>query len=293
MSGLSQLAIGSAVSYVVAVLLPALDAVILLLPAETAVIALGVTTAGSADPRIAVLVALAALGAFLGDNAAYLLGRRFGPVIGTRLFAGERGARRRAWAQHSLDRFGARLIIVCRFVPGGRTAVTITCGLVGYPRRSFIPATAAAGIIWASYALFIGRLGGNAFETRPWAGLLLALGLALIISILIDAARRAWHWRQTRRNPSRPPGPGDGTASTPAGHGDPASGHPGQTIAPAADGDHPRPHPGGPRPDHGHGGRPYRRQPTTGGLPMPGTPPDPHVGTDQRCRRRPARAGGP
>jgi membrane-associated protein len=188
---LPQLDVGSALSYLIAVLLPALDVLIPLLPSETAVITLGVATAGSADPRIGVLVGLAALGAFLGDNAAYLLGRRFGPVIGKRMFAGERGARRRAWAERSLNRYGARLIIVCRFIPGGRTAVTLTCGLVGYPRRSFVPATAFAGILWAGYAFFLGRLGGKAFEDRPWAGLLLAFGLALVITVLIEAARRA------------------------------------------------------------------------------------------------------
>lgn len=201
MSVLAQLDLGSALSYLIAVLLPALDVLIPVLPSETAVITLGVATVGSTDPRIGVLVALAALGAFLGDNAAYQLGRRFGPVIGRRVFAGERGARRRAWAERSLNRFGARLIIVCRFIPGGRTAVTLTCGLVGYPRRSFVPATAVAGLLWAGYAFFLGRLGGKAFEDRPWAGLLLAFGLALVITVLIEAARRLWH-RHTSTQPA-------------------------------------------------------------------------------------------
>ena len=199
MTGLSHLGVSSLLSYVIAVLLPAFDALIPLLPSETAVIALGVATAGSADPRAAVLVALAAFGAFLGDNAAYLLGRRFGPAAAPRVFAGERGGRRRAWAERSLHRFGARIIIGCRFIPGGRTAITLTCGLVGYPRRRFIVATAFAAVIWASYAFFIGRLGGKAFEDRPWVGLLLALGLTVVISVLIEAARRAWVWRRSRQ----------------------------------------------------------------------------------------------
>ncbi|MBO0773320.1 MAG: DedA family protein, partial [Actinobacteria bacterium] len=101
MTWLSQLDTGSALSYLVAVLLPALDALLPVLPSETAVIALGVATAGSADPRIGVLIGLAAFGAFLGDNAAYLLGRRFGPAASRRLFAGERGARRQEWARRS------------------------------------------------------------------------------------------------------------------------------------------------------------------------------------------------
>ena len=63
-----------------------------------------------------------------------------------------------------------QLIIVCRFIPGGRTAVTLTCGLISYDRRKFVTATAVAAVIWALYAFFIGRLGGKAFEDKPWAG---------------------------------------------------------------------------------------------------------------------------
>jgi len=199
MTGLAVLDVSSLVSYVVAVVFPALDALIPALPSETAVIALGVATAGRSDPRIAVLIALAAFGAFLGDNVVYLVGRRFGPAITKRVFAGEHGGRRRAWAERSLARYGARIIVACRFIPGGRTAVMLTCGLVGYPRRRFVAATACAGVIWASYAFFIGRLGGKAFEDRPWAGLLLALGAALVISALIEVARRAWQWWRTGR----------------------------------------------------------------------------------------------
>ena len=205
MIDLAPLDVGSGVSYAIAILVPMFDALIPLLPSETVVIALGIATAGRADPRIALLVGLAALGAFLGDNAVYLLGQRYGSAISRRVFAGERGARRRSWAQQSLDRFGARIIVVCRFIPGGRTAVTLTCGLIGYPRRSFVAATACAGIIWAGYAFFIGRLGGKAFADRPWAALLLALGLALAVSAGIEVARRAWRWRQrTQRRTSVP-----------------------------------------------------------------------------------------
>ncbi len=98
-SALASLQVGSVISYVIAIVIPALDAVIPVLPSETVIIALGVATAGSADPRIALLVACAALGAFLGDNLSYLIGRRFGPRVERRFFRGEKGARRRAWAE--------------------------------------------------------------------------------------------------------------------------------------------------------------------------------------------------
>jgi membrane-associated protein len=187
---LTSLQVGSPVSYLIAIIVPALDAVFPVLPSETAVIALGVATAGSADPRIALLVACAAAGAFLGDNLCYLLGRRFGPAVERRFFASEKGARRRQWAERSLQRFGMQLIIVCRFIPGGRTAVTLSCGLVGYSRRRFVVATAIAAVIWACYAFFIGRLGGKAFEDRPWLGLVVAFGVTVAVSLVIEAIRR-------------------------------------------------------------------------------------------------------
>jgi len=186
----SVLQVDSILSYLVAIILPALDAIFPVLPSETVIIALGVATAGSTDPRIALLVACAAVGAFLGDNLCYLLGRRFGPYVDRRFFKGEKGARRRAWAERSLARYGMPLIVVCRFIPGGRTAVMLSCGVVGYDRRRFVIATAIAGTLWATYSFFAGRLGGKAFEDRPWAGLLLAFGGTLAVSGVIEAVRR-------------------------------------------------------------------------------------------------------
>ena len=190
MSALASLQVDSLLSYVIAILFPALDAILPLVPSETAVITLGVATAGSADPRIALLVAFCAAGAFLGDNLCYLLGRRFAPWIEHRFFRSEKGAKRRDWAERSLERYGMPLIVVCRFIPGGRTAVMLSCGIVRYDRRRFIIATAIAGVIWACYSFFLGRLGGKAFEDKPWAGLLIAFGGTLAVSGLIELVRR-------------------------------------------------------------------------------------------------------
>jgi membrane-associated protein len=195
---ISSLQIDSPLSYLIAVLLPALDAIFPVLPSETAVIALGVTTAGSEDPRIALLVAAAAVGAFLGDNLAYLIGRRFGPLAERRFFSNPKGKATREWAQRSLDRFGIQLIIVCRFIPGARTAVTLTCGLTRYPRRRFVGATAVAGVIWATYAFFIGRLGGKAFEDRPWVGFVVAFAGTIVLSGLVEGGRRILAWTRAR-----------------------------------------------------------------------------------------------
>jgi membrane-associated protein len=215
MSVLDTLQVDSVLSYLIALVIPALDAIFPVLPSETAVIALGVTTAGSTDPRIALLVGCAAAGAFLGDNLCYLLGRRFGPAVERRFFAAPKGARARAWAERSLDRYGPQLIVVCRFIPGGRTAVTLTCGLVGYQRRRFVAATAVAAVIWALYAFLIGRIGGQAFEHNIWAGLAVAFGVSIAVSAVIEVIRRL-----------RGRGRGRGSSGRRAGEVEPD--HPGQ-----------------------------------------------------------------
>ena len=220
MSALASLQVDSLLSYAIAIVLPAFDAILPVLPSETAIITLGVATAGSADPRIALLVAFAAAGAFLGDNLCYLLGRWFGPWIERRFFRSEKGAKRRAWAERSLERYGMPLIIVCRFIPGGRTAVMLSCGIVRYDRRRFVIATAIAGVIWASYSFFIGRLGGKAFEDKPWAGLLLALGGTLAVSGLIELVRRMRARRAQRQLDAQRQGDAPGQAD-PQGQGDP------------------------------------------------------------------------
>jgi membrane protein DedA with SNARE-associated domain len=217
MSIFAHLQVDHAISYLAAFLFPALDAIIPAVPSETLVIALGVATAGSTDPRIALLVACAAAGAFVGDNVCYLLGRRFAPAVQRRFFTTPKGKATREWAERSLHRFGAQLIVVCRFIPGGRTAVTLTCGVTGFPRRRFVPATAAAAIIWALYAFFIGRIGGRAFENNPWVGLLIAFGVTLVISGLIEIARRLWPSRPSRPSPPSPPSRGD-AGEVEAGH---------------------------------------------------------------------------
>jgi membrane-associated protein len=222
-SALASLQVDSLLSYVAAIVFPALDAVLPVLPSETIIITLGVATAGSADPRIALLVACAAAGAFLGDNLCYILGSRFGPWIDRRFFRSEKGAKQRAWAVQSLERYGIPLIIACRFIPGGRTAVMLSCGIVRYDRRRFIIATAIAGVIWACYAFFIGRLGGKAFEDKPWAGLLLAFGGTLAISGLVELVRRLRARRTRRRADAQGQGDAQGQADA-QGQGDDTQG---------------------------------------------------------------------
>lgn len=195
----------SAWAYAVVFIFVFLDALLPVVPSETAVITAGVVAA-TGQLRLPLVLAAAACGAFAGDNAAYVIGRRFGPYAKARYFGGEKGRKTIRWTERQLTERGGELILVARFIPGGRTAVTLSAGMARYPWRRFAVFDAIAGIFWASYAALLGFVGGKAFEHRPWAGLLLALGIAFAVTGAVELGRAC---ARRRRRPRRPDGAGD------------------------------------------------------------------------------------
>jgi membrane-associated protein len=122
-------------SYAVVLGIAALDALVPIVPSETLAITGGVL-AGLGELTLGTVIAAAAPGAFVGDSSAYLLGRRIGQPARERLFKGERPRRALAWAEEQLAERGPYLILVARFVPGGRGVVELTRKLRRRQRRS-------------------------------------------------------------------------------------------------------------------------------------------------------------
>jgi membrane protein DedA with SNARE-associated domain len=183
-------------AYLILFLFAFLDALVPIVPSETAVITAGVVAA-SGDLSLGLIIPAAAAGAFLGDNTAYLIGRRFGGRLTDRFFSGEKATERMAWAEVQLSERGGELIVVARFIPGGRTAVALSAGTLGYAWRRFVVFDLAATLIWASYAALLGYYGGRTFESF-W-GLALALTTAFAIAGGIELVR----WLQRRRRRRR------------------------------------------------------------------------------------------
>jgi membrane-associated protein len=188
----------SPLGYVVAFTVPLLDAFFPIVPSESVVVGLGVLASRTFDDRLIPLVALVALGAFCGDNISYWLGHRFGERIVNRFMRGEKGQKTRAWAERTLQKYGMRLLIVARFIPGGRTAVTLTAGATHYPYGRFRVGVTVAAVIWTVYCFGIGLIGGHAFEDNTLAALALGFGIAGAASVLIEVVRRLIARRRTR-----------------------------------------------------------------------------------------------
>ncbi len=187
---LTELVTASAWTYVLIAAVCALDAVLPIVPSETVVLTAAVL---AADGRLPVeLVALAAgVGSFCGDNASYALGRWVGgPIVG-RLTRGGRAHRLSEWARAQLRQRGVSVIVGARFVPGGRTATTLSAGGLGMPWRRFGPADALAATLWALYTTALGYVGGTTFRDRTWLAIAVSFGLALVLGVVAELIRRA------------------------------------------------------------------------------------------------------
>jgi membrane-associated protein len=176
-------------TYALVLAFAALDALVPIFPSETAAIAAGVLAAAG-DLSITLVLVAAAGGAFVGDLSSYVVGRTAGRAAVERLMGGAGGLARLAWAGRVLEKRGSSVIVVARFVPGGRTAATLTAGLIRMPGRAFVLAAAIAAILWASFASGLGYLGGRALEDEPWRAVAAAAGVAAVILLVVEVARR-------------------------------------------------------------------------------------------------------
>ena len=190
---LTEYVSGSPWTYLFLFAIAAIDAFIPLVPSETSVILAGVL-ASTGDLVLVLVIVFAAAGAIVGDNISYWLGRKLGLRIVDRFFKGER-RKQVDWAHRQVEERGGYLIIIGRFIPGGRTAVTFSCGMLEMRWRRFISFDVVAGLVWATYATLLGYVGGRTFEENPLKGFLLAFVVALGIAGAIEAFR----WLRRRR----------------------------------------------------------------------------------------------
>ncbi len=123
------------------------------LPGDSLLFTAGVLAAAPASatlhlPLAGVLIA-AALGACVGAQTGYLIGRRAGPpLFGSAGRPRLRDGRDRAEAY--LKRYGyARAIVLARFVPVVRTVLNPLAGIVEVPARVFTLWQIVGGLLWS------------------------------------------------------------------------------------------------------------------------------------------------
>jgi membrane-associated protein len=141
---------------------------------------------------------LVSLAAVAGDQVGYLFGRRFGPAIfrrpDSRLFKQENLTR----AAGFFERYGARSIVLARFVPVVRTFTPIVAGATRMHYRTFILFNLIGGVLWGCSVTILGYFLGQVPFVRSNIELIL-VGIVLISVVPIGIE----FLRSRRRSPDR------------------------------------------------------------------------------------------
>ncbi|MEV6029170.1 DedA family protein [Streptomyces sp. NPDC052036] len=123
------------------------------LPGDSLLFTAGLLCTGSSDQSLHLslgpLLVSAAVGALLGAQVGYVLGRKAGGALLTRSRSKKlhEGARR---AEELLERYGhAKAVVLARFVPVVRTVLNPMAGALGVPVRTFTIWQVAGGLVWS------------------------------------------------------------------------------------------------------------------------------------------------
>lgn len=206
---IAALVTDSPLTYLVLFALAAVDVLVPVVPSEASITAAAVL-AGQGQLNIVWIMLAAGLGAFIGDNVAYWVGRAAGRPLVRRILRGDSDQLDRV--QQQFARRGAVFIIIGRFVPGGRSAVAISAGILHLPWLRFLIYDAIAVLIWVFPTALPGFIGGRLIEDRPWLAMIIgfAFSLAVVGTITIsqhwweNRGRMARRWRRFRGQPEAP-----------------------------------------------------------------------------------------
>ena len=178
-----------------AAIIEAVAVVGVLIPGTPILMAVAGAAAMSGQPMVPFL-ALAIVGAVIGDFLSFWVGRRFSfRLRGVWPFS------RRPTLMPNAERFFARYglfsVALCRFVPILRSTVPLVAGMAGMQRRRFVIANVASAFVWAPLHIYPAQLAGLSLDrlregdwqsAAMWAAVLLAgcgAGLAIHRVVLV------------------------------------------------------------------------------------------------------------
>ncbi len=150
-----------------------------------------------------IVLGVAAVGAFIGDNFYFFLGRRYGTRALSR-FARLGRAVPRVDALLARWRWGA--VILLRFMYGLRTVGPIVIGAGSMPAWEFVTANALGALLWTALIGGIGFVAGHAAER--WLGdvqqvEMILLGVVILIAIAVQVVLTILRRRRGRDPRSR------------------------------------------------------------------------------------------
>jgi membrane-associated protein len=128
--------------------------------------------------------------AFAGNVVGYEIGRASGPAVfnrgNSKIFKQEYVDKTMAF----FEEYGARAIVMARFVPIVRTFITVTAGVGRMDRRKYLTYSGIGAVLWVCGVTILGRvLGSVAFIRAHIEGALLLVVLVSVIPMLVEYLR--------------------------------------------------------------------------------------------------------
>ena len=130
------------------------------------------------------------LAAIAGDQVGYAIGRSAGPRIfnrpDSRFFQQEYVDK----AYEYFERYGARTIVIARFVPIVRTFAPVVAGVSRMRYRTFVTYNIVGGILWGAGVVLLGYfLGGIAFVADNVEPIILGIVALSVLPIVLELLR--------------------------------------------------------------------------------------------------------
>ena len=189
MTGLLAVVVHSPWVFVVLVVLLVVDCILPVVPAETTVVILATLGAAGAGPSVLSVLLVSIAATMLGDGLAFLIGRRIGlarwgwmrrPAI----------ARAFGWAANRVARRPLSSLVIAKFIPFFRVAVTMSAGASPLRVRRYLAGSLVAAVIYTSYHVAIATFAGRTFAANPLVALAVSLGLTFVLGLLVELVRR-------------------------------------------------------------------------------------------------------
>ena len=131
------------------------------LPGDSLLVTAGLFAAVEGALNVWVLIPLLACAAIAGDNTGYWLGYHFGAKLFSRedsiFFHKDHLAR----TQHFYEKYGAKTIVIARFVPIVRTFAPTVAGVGRMKYRKFLAFSIAGGLGWIMSMTLLGYFLGR------------------------------------------------------------------------------------------------------------------------------------
>lgn len=154
---------------------------------------------GTMSQPIWLVCLLVTVAAVAGNQVGYLIGRKAGPAIfnrpDSRLFKQEYVDKAYAF----FDRYGARAIVLARFVPIVRTFITVIAGVGKMDYRTYSTYTLIGGVLWGTGVTLLGyALGGVDFVAEHIELILVGIVALSVIPVAFELMRARSRSRDTR-----------------------------------------------------------------------------------------------